>query len=373
MKPSMIQLTLQKQHSALGAILVETAGWEIPDHYGDPVHEYQAVRDSVGLIDLSDRGKIVLSGPDRVKFLQGMVTQDVPKIPVGGGVYAASVTVKGKMITDMRVFAASEALILDTEPGFGQVLLDFLGRYAPLSNVKLEDRTEADVLLSLQGPRSKKILERLIGDPLTLNNPLSHEERTVSIGGGEISLRIIRAERGAEDGYDLLLPREHAAALWEALISQGQSEGLRPVGRRVLEILRIERGTPRFGIDMNDDTIPLEAGLEETAISFSKGCYLGQEPIARIHFRGHVNRHLRGILIDGETPPQSGEKVFIDDREIGWITSAAYSPSLRKIVALGYLRREHDQPGEAVAIETNGTRIPAMTAVLPFALPGKTS
>ncbi|MBI5197530.1 MAG: aminomethyl transferase family protein [Nitrospirae bacterium] len=362
-------LPLSDLHQALGASFTPDGGWEVPAHYGDSLQEYRTVCESAGLFDLSHRGKIVIRGRDRVKFLQGLLTQDIPKIAVGGGAYAAMVTLKGKMSGDMRVFVGTEEILLDLEGGQDQPLFETLNKYATLSHVTLENVTEAFGLLSIQGPKSGKILEGWAGGPLNLELEFQHEERELPVAGGQTGssrLKIIRFSRTGEGtGYDLLIPREDLAAVWQTLLAKGEARGLKPAGMAALETFRIEAGVPRFGHDMNEETFPLEANLLN-AISFEKGCYLGQEPVARMHFRGHPNRNLMGILCEGEALSHPGDKIHFEGKEIGWITSAVYSPKLQRTIALGYIRREHQQAGERVLISGGGSETAAHLTTLPF-------
>jgi len=397
----MKQLPLHQEHQTLGARFSDVGGWEVPADYGDPLREYRAVQESAGLFDLTYRGKIRVTGRDRVKFLQGILSQDIPKIPAGRGGYAALLNLKGKMVSDLRVLVAEEAIFLDTEGGVEKTVLETLNRYAMLSDVKLDDVTESIGLLSLQGPQATNILEECTGVSLSLSEEFSHHEIAVhallgTSGGHETShphpnpppsrgrepgkenshpegggagesatIRVIRASRTGSGGYDLLIPREHLTSLWSPWLSRGGPKGLLPAGSTALEILRIEMGTPRFGADMDEDTFPLEAGILN-AISFEKGCYLGQEPVARMHFRGHPNRHLVGITLEGDGLPKQGDKVYKDDKEVGWITSPVFSPALRKAIALGYVRRENHEVGETLMVETAGVKAPASVTALPF-------
>ena len=386
----MKKLPLHDKHAALGAHFTEFNGWEIPSRYADPVGEYQAVLQAAGLFDLSHRGKILLSGRDRVKFLQGLVTQDIPKLKKGEGTYAAITTLKGHMVSDVRVLVLSEAFLLEVEPGHEKPVLDHFNRYAVVSNVAIKEVTEDWGLLSIQGPASRTILDEWLGVPLNLKKEFDHTERdipgVIGTAGEAGRLRIVRAPRtrpqhGPQtapqteprtepqtemDGYDLWIPADRTIAVWDSLRASGAAAGPRPTGMETLEALRIEAGIPRFGADMNEETIPLEAGLSHRAISFEKGCYLGQEPIARIHFRGHVNWHLAGLTLEGEDIPHSGDKLYKDDKEVGWLTSITFSPALQKPIALGYVHRGHQEPGESLQVESSGKRTTAVVTAIPF-------
>ncbi|MBI4715431.1 MAG: aminomethyl transferase family protein [Nitrospirae bacterium] len=382
----MKKLPLHDKHAALGARFTEFNGWEIPSRYDDPVGEHQAVRQTAGLFDLSHRGKIRIDGRDRVKFLQGLVTQDIPKLKEGEGTYAVITTLKGHMVSDVRVLALSEAFLLEVEPGYEKPVLDHLNRYAVVSNVVIKEVTEDWGLLSIQGPASRTVLEGWLGSSLNLEKEFDHTAWDIpgvtGTAGEAGRFRIVRAPRfGSQhgpqtelqtepqpemNGYDLWIPADRTIAVWDSLRASGAAASLRPAGMATLETLRIEAGIPRFGADMNEETIPLEAGLAHRAISFEKGCYLGQEPIARIHFRGHVNWHLTGLTLEGEGLPHSGDKLYKDDKEVGWLTSIAFSPALQKPIALGYVHRGHQEPGESLQVESSGKRTTALVAAIPF-------
>jgi glycine cleavage system T protein len=348
-------------HRTLHATFVEVAGWEIPDHYGDPIAEHNAVRTGVGLIDLSHRGVLRITGPDRVTFLHNLVTNDIRSLSPGTGCYAAILTPKGRIIADMRVYVLQDALLLDTEPELPEKLSTTLDRYLIADDAVLENVTGQIGALGVYGPHSSTFVGALFGIEL-----LEKEHHVVLCDFRGATLLIVRNEITGEVGYDLSAPVETLPGLWETLYERGGAMNIRPVGHHALNTLRIEAGIPRYGVDMGEEVIALEARLEQRAVSFTKGCYIGQEVVARATYRGHVNRLLSGLQVEGETVPSKGDKVFADDREVGHITSAILSPTCNRPVALAYLRREVSDPGSRLSITVEGTAIPAEVVTLPF-------
>ena len=348
-------------HRTLHATFVEVAGWEMPDHYGDPLAEHNAVRTDVGLIDLSHRGMLRITGSDRVTFLHNLVTNDITSLSPGMGCYATILNPKGRILADMRVYVLQDSLLLDTEPELPEKLFSTLDRYLIADDAVLEHVTEQIGSLGAYGPHSSALVKTLFETELPEKE---HHFALCDFRG--VTLLIVRSEITGEIGYNLFTPMEVIPDLWGTLCEKGRSMNARHVGLHALNTLRIEAGIPRYGVDMNEEVIALEARLEHRAISFTKGCYVGQEVVARATYRGHVNRLLSGLQIEGETVPSRGDKVFDDDREVGHITSAILSPTFNRPLALAYLRREVSDPGSRLSVTVEGTAIPAEVVALPF-------
>lgn len=348
-------------HQALGASFTEVAGWEMPQHFGDSQAEYRAVRQSVGLCDLSHRGLVRITGTDRQRFLHAMVSNDTESLQPGQGCFATLLTNKGKLVADFAVYAMPDMYLLDLEPQMAQPFIEALDYFVIADDVTFHDESAHWGLLSLQGPRAADLLalawEREVAELPT------YAHTVWNLAGHHIHL--IQRSHTGEVGYQLLTCREALPALWEALWQHREVCDARAVGLEALDVLRIEAGIPVFGRDMTEDTIPIEANLVE-AISYTKGCYIGQEVIARIDARGHVNRKLVGLLLAGETLPQQGAPIVSSEREVGWITSTTHSPALKQPIALGYVRREVVTPGTHLEVQTNGTTVGATVVELPF-------
>lgn len=337
----------------------------MPEEYGGWLGEYEAVRKKAGLLDLSARGKLRLAGKEHLKFLQGMLTNDVMKLADGDGTYAAVLTVKGRMLSDMRVYKELDSVLLDLEPGLNVKVKDLLLKYRLSYKATVDDVTDELSLFSVQGPESTNVL-RAAG--ITIPELKEHGHFKAAMFGMEFICASV--DRTGEVGFDLYVPAGGAEEVWNYLLEKGKSFGLEPVGSRALGILRVEAGIPIYGRDMDEDTIPIEAGIWN-ALSFEKGCYIGQEVVARIKWRGHVNRHLSGIVMEEGFTPSAGAEIFAGEKKIGTITSPAFSPALGRSIALGYLRREFVEPGTEVDISSpEGTKGKGTVKPLPFVRSG---
>ncbi|MBI4868243.1 MAG: aminomethyl transferase family protein [Candidatus Wallbacteria bacterium] len=331
----------------LAARFVDSGGCEVPASFQDPEGEYRAVRTDCGMADLCHRGKVSVEGPDCKAFLHGFVTADINGMADDASGYAAILNIKGKMIADARVHLSGGRIVLDVEPGLAGAVTTHLDKYTLGFQSEVKDRSEELGHLGLYGPEAPRVLGRFLGEEL---GPLEPGALLACDFDGQ-PLWIAGSALTGEHGFDLVLPRELTPALWTALLELGT--GLRPVGLDALEILRVEAGVPRFGPDMGEDTIPLEANLDH-AISYTKGCYLGQETIARVTHRGHVNRKLTGLLLERGGVVRAGTKLMDGDREAGSLTSVVVSPALGRPVALGYVRRELLEPGKKLTLESGG-------------------
>ena len=345
----MVPLPLHDRHASLGAAFGELKGREVVERIPGRDEDH-ALRTGAGLFDSSARGVIRVTGPDRVSFLQGMVTQDVEGLAAGGVADAALLTPKGAMVADARVVRRPDDLLLLTEPGYGPVVLGTLERYLISEDAELADASADFGQLALVGPAAEALAARV----LALGPPADATFRPFDAGGvtGWALPQALLLP-----GLDLLVPGGGLATVFERLIEAGAT----PVGFAALEVLRVERGTPRFGADMDEKTIPLEANLQR-AIHYQKGCYIGQEVIARATFRGHVNRHLVGLRFAGPAPAPRTE-LFTGERRVGWVTSVVDSPRLG-LIGLGYAHRDVDQPGTELALAGGTAR--ATIAPLPF-------
>jgi tRNA-modifying protein YgfZ len=313
--------------------------------------ECRVLREACGLVDRSERGKLALTGPQAVEFLNGQVTNELAGLHPGEGRYAAFLTHKGKMLGDVRILAVGEdasetpiGLLLDTERVALQELFEMIRRFKIGYGVELHKRTLERGLLSLIGPESEQIAgaERL-GDP-------EHANEYVEIG--PIAALAVRTDVG----IDLICD----AAGTEKLTGELLGRGAAPVSLDAAECLRVERGRPRYGIDLDSSTIPQEAGLNERAVSFTKGCYVGQETVARLHYKGKPNRHLRGLRLSAHVDP--GEELHLAGRGVGRLGSSVVSPRLGPI-ALALVRREAG-PGAKVSVGERG--VSALVTELPF-------
>jgi len=352
---------LAEKHSARRARLVDEDGWLLPASFGSVEDEYRAVRSSAGFFDLCNYAIVQLTGPDRVSFLQGMVSNDVKKLTPGAGVYAAVLDVNGKVLADLRVLCAEDSFILLVRASLKERVVDQLNRYLVADDVTIEDADTGYGIISVQGPHAL----------LLLNAAAPHQDPPVHMYGHAVlhldgrEARVVRSTHTGEEGFDIITEINDTVTIAESLERAGAALGARWVGLDAQEILRVEAGLPRYGVDMSDETILLETGLDH-AVSFSKGCYLGQEVIERIHSRGHVNRKLSGLLLDGHNAAARGDAVLVDGKEVGRVTSSVLSPKLHRPIALAYLHRDYLQPAMDVTVRASTGAIAGTVATLPF-------
>ena len=292
--------------------------------------EYRALTEGCGLADRSERGKLALSGSGAKEFLAGQVTNDTEALTPGAGCYAAFLTPKGKMLGDLRILDLGDELSLDTERVALQALFDMIRRFKIGYDVQLHKRTVECALLSLIGPTATRIVN-VEGLPDT-----EHANVRAQIGGMQVVL--VRTDVG----IDIICNVADSSAVSEALLQAGAQ----PVSEAAAEIVRVEHGRPRYGVDLDDTVIPQEAGLNERAVSFTKGCYVGQETVARLHYRGKPNRHLRGLGLSA--PVEPGAELRLGERVVGHLTSAVLSPANGPI-GLALIRREAE-PGTTLTL-----------------------
>jgi tRNA-modifying protein YgfZ len=298
--------------------------------------DYERLREAVGLVERAGRGKLRLTGSEAADYLQGQVTNDVEALEPGTGCYAALLNHKGKMLTDMRVLRGDDFIWIDTEPEGLPAIARNASMFSIGRDVRHEDVSAAYTILSLIGPEARERLDA----------PPAAEEHSFTTG--EHGLYV-----ATDLGVDVICRAEDAAAVRDAL-------GVEQVSEEAAECLRIESGRPRFSIDMGSETIPEEAGLNERAVSFTKGCYVGQETVARLHYKGKPNRHLRGLRL--AEPTKRGDDIRLGERVVGVVGSAADSPALGP-VALAIVRREAE-PGSQVQVGPSS--IEATVSELPF-------
>jgi folate-binding protein YgfZ len=357
----MKQTPLRALHEARGAQWMEQYGWEIPAQYSQLADEYLAIQEGCGLVDLSFRGKLRITGRDRRTWLHGQVTQDINGLEDGRVAYAAVLTPQGKMVCDMRVAALPDELILDVPAGTATPIPEYLNHYLIMERAEIEDLTDTWALLSLQGPQSPCAIAAVLGDEATRLSLWS----AMRLEFNDEPLYLARLPECGEDGFNLMVPAHCAAALWGALCQHRGALAVHSVGWNALNIRRIEAGIPWWGEELGPQIVPLEARLDH-AISFTKGCYVGQEIIARIEARGHVNNLLAGFFVHGENLPERGAEITHEGKKVGTVSSVVHSLRLDRPIALGYLRRELQDPGTRVQAVTPAGPTELEVTSLPF-------
>lgn len=353
---------LYETHHTLGAAFTEShEGWELVGHFTDPHQEHHAVRQGVGVIDFSHRGRLRLTGSDRAAYLHRIISNDVDGLSVGEGNYATILTNRGKIIADMNVYVFEDSIGIETNAETTSTLYQELDKYLIADDVTIEDFTERTGVVGVHGPKSTELLQEVYGFDV---GELPEYHSLVYESDGR-RIICVRANETGEVGYNLCTTSESMEWLWDTTLTKGRTFGVQPVGSTALNALRIEAGIPRYGAELDDSIFPGEAELEH-AISYEKGCYIGQEIVARMKYRGHPNRLLRGFEITDDTPPQKGDLLFDGDKEIGWITSAVVSPTLGKTIGMGYVRVAFTDEGSQVEVETADGRVNATVGLLPF-------
>lgn len=356
-------LLLHEFHQCLGARFESLNGVEVVADYGDRMAEYSALREAAAVLDLSFRGRLCVTGADRARFLHGQVTNDVKKLRTGEGCRAALVTAKGKMVSDLNIFCLSDELLLDFEPGLARTVTERLEKYIVADDAQVVDAAPHYGLLSVQGPKAEAVV-RDIGLFAEIPGAAFGSTKISDATLGEIYLMNHARPAG---GFDLFVPTNALGVAADKLIASAKSFGGRASGWGAWETARVEAGFPRFGADMDETNIPLECGpAMRDAISFNKGCYIGQEIINRIHSIGHVNRELVSLRLadDSKTLPGRGDKIFKAGKEVGHITSAAASPRFGARVALGYVRREAVAAGTELKVRTSDNESPVSVSTV---------
>jgi aminomethyltransferase len=359
----MKQSSLYDLHMKLGATFEEVAGWDMPAHYGKWVAEYQAVRQAVGLSDLSHRGKIRVIGDDRVKWLQGLISNDILPLQPGQGRYSSFLTHKGKMLGYFRVYTLSDSLWIEDVGEVGDATFQALRKFLLYGiKAKMENCAESWGLLLVSGPKACTTVRAAFGVDMSDLKPVIAIAAQI---GGHASF-VLRTEETGEIDLEVLLPAEALHTAWERLMEAGATYGINAVGGHAREALRIEAGLPKAGQDLNEEIVPPEANLEGKAFSLDKGCYPGQEVVARMDTYGSVRRKLVGLALKDSVIPKKGAKLFSENREVGWISSATDSPQLKTPIALAFPLRDFSAPGTHLTIEIDGARHNATVRALPF-------
>jgi folate-binding protein YgfZ len=330
---------------------------EIPASYSDPAAEHAAVRGAVGLIDRSDHGALEVTGRDRAKFLHAMLSNDITALAPGQGCAATLLDVHGKVQVLLRVLVLDDRILVITPPDFAARTNEALDTYLFSEKAYFRDATGEHAIFVLAGPDAAALVQRVAG-ALPAERAWSHVPGTVN--GAVVRLVRGSGETGESEIW-IISAAADGAAQWQACCAAGA----KPVGRTAVEALRVEAGTPTFPDDMGPTVLLPEVPFADL-VSYSKGCYIGQEVIVRIRDRGHVNRLLRGLVLEGDRVPPAGASIIAGDAEVGTVTSAAWSYGLERPVALALVRRQHADAGASVAVRVADATTPAVVSDLPF-------
>jgi folate-binding protein YgfZ len=346
---------------ARGAVMRSYEGVELAESFTDPGTEAMETRLGAGLFDRTLRVGLQFIGPDRTTFLHNLLSNDIVGLRPGTGCYATLLTRESKVVADVDVLCLDHAIRLELDRRVKDKARAHLERFLVADDVEVEDQSEQEASLGVHGPRAPEILEAALPGCALPQQELEHGPAMVA----GTTLLVVRNDWTGDPGFDVVMGRADALRVWKALLTVGEARGLRPVGMAAAEVLRLEAGRPRVGIDFDETCLVLEAALER-GIHFSKGCYLGQEIVERASARGHVNKRLVGLRIDGKVPPAADSRIVVGGAEVGRVTSAAFSPHLDTAIALGYVKRAFSGPETPVSVEISGASTPAVVLALPF-------
>jgi folate-binding protein YgfZ len=339
---------LVRHHESMGARL--ELG-RIPLSYTSAVEEYWAIRNHSGMADVSHLGLLQVTGKDRLSFLNGLLTNEILKMNDGTGVRSALLNTKARVLADLYLYAREDDLLIDTGDVPGAIVKEILERFIITEDVQVKDITSEFVHLTLQGQQAAENAEAIFGVAFADMKPLQHK----MLGPSMIANR----DRTGQSGYDMIIPNDEAEGVWQSLLLKGVT----PVGLDSLEILRLEAGYPRYGVDVDENIIILEAGYKD-AISFNKGCYLGQEVVARATHIGRVNKNLVQFRTNSDHVPGPKSKINSSGKDAGFVTSAAFSPGLKAVVGLGYAQRDFAIEGTKLVVESAWGPLPTVITKL---------
>jgi folate-binding protein YgfZ len=345
---------LHQVTAAGGASFAEDAGFLLPAHFGEAAAEYQQAHQGAVIFDRSPRAKVAMTGADAARFLHNLSTNDILRLPAGTGCEAFLTTLKARVVAYLLVYhLPGPVLWLDGAPGMGQKVIQHLDHYLISELVELRDASAELAQVHVAGPRSAAIVGELFAELVPGLAPMQAVD--VRTAYGECQVR--RRDGLGVPGHDLLCPMAHGEVLWKAVVNRGA----RPAGQVVFEALRIAAGTPAEGLDVDENTFAPEVGRTAEAISYSKGCYLGQEPIVMARDRGQINRLLCKIELPGGPVPHNS-LLYAEGKDVGRVTSSAAIPGREEAVGLAYVRRGHQAPGTELEVEVGGQRQRAVLA-----------
>ncbi len=337
------QTALQVHGEGLGAAgVAEYRGATTAARFGDPQAEFEALRSGCGVYDLGFRAKISLTGGDRTRWLNGMVTNNIRDLAVGRGVYAFLLNPQGKILGDFHAYNRGESIEIDTDRGQVEKILKTFDHFIIMDDVEVVNRSEQVTALGVAGPTAGAVLAAA-GFAIPEMQPLQAQAATWN----DVECTLVRGENEKHLSYEIWITAQSVRPLWDAL----RAAGAAPIGAEALELQRIVAGIPTYGVDIRERDLPQETE-QERALNFNKGCYVGQEIVERIRSRGAVHRKFTGFVADGTTAIAAGMKIIAGEKEVGEITSAAFLRAADKTVALGYIRREVGVPGREIMIGT---------------------
>ena len=327
---------LSEFHRTGGAQMGVWFGCHLPDSFGDWQSEYRTLRHSVGLVDKNYRAYLEFAGPDRVRYLNAILTNDIKGLKENHGVVSLFLNPQGHIQAEIETYAFPDTVLCVSYARIRERLIPAMDKYIIMDDVTLTDRTDAYSTLAIEGPKAAAVAQALSGIDLAGMEEL--ESREANVQG--VSCRVSKRSPGGVAGAEFLAVRDRAEDLWKRLSAVVIREGGGPVGYKALSTVRLEQGIPWFTYDFGEKQIPHEAGLQDTHISYTKGCYTGQEIVERVRSRGQVNRVRVSLKFDSASAPAANTPLLAEEKEVGYVTRSGFSPAVNAWIGMGYVRRE---------------------------------
>jgi tRNA-modifying protein YgfZ len=345
----MTETSLAASHRGAGARLDDFEGCQLPTSFSTLEREYDAAKQSVALFDTGWHSTVRLTGRDRVKYLHAITSNNIQALESGRGNLALLLNPQGRILSELEIYVETESVLVRTHASARERTLATLKKFIIASDVKVQDLSEATASMAVEGPRAARVVEQISGVKLDAMSAMAIQD----CAAGGIACHVVRRSHFGELGAEFIGAGEALAPLWEKLRAAVRAQSGEPIGMKALHALRLEAGVPWYPADFNEAMIPHEAALEDTHISFTKGCYTGQEIVERVRSRGHVNRKRRSLRFSSAEPPAPGTKLHAaDGSEVGFVSSSAAMPHAQPAIGMGYVRREQFAGGST--LEFNG-------------------
>ncbi len=328
-------------HLRAGAKMGVWFGCALPDDFGDVAKEFRHARESVALIDKNYRAYLAFTGPDRVRYLNAILTNNVKDLVAGQGNVSLLLNPQGHILAEIETHAFADRLLCVSYAMIRERLIEWLDKYIIMDDVTLTDETHRFGTLALEGPKAAALVREMSGVDIGPLGELSSTDGAVDT----IPCRIVKRSPGGISGAEFVVQQENLAALWQVLLEAARRHGGGPMGYAALSASRLAQGVPWFGYDFGEKQIPHEAGLQDSHISYTKGCYTGQEIVERVRSRGQVNRQRVGLVFSGDAVPEAGTPLMMEGKEVGFVTRAARAWNPGRVLGMGYVRREAGAPG----------------------------